>query len=279
MSRLGALEDHVPVFTRLSRIPACAAHRQSIAPKPLGKTYMSLLDEMPMSPIRPLCIFCFGMLTTCASSSRLSSDSTAVIVSQTLPTAGTIANSDFSTYRIGPLDTLSIDVFGAPELSRSGAVDIAGNFSMPLIGSVAAGGLTPLQLGDRITAALRARYVKKPEVSVNLTQTRPRSVTVDGAVRSPGSFPVVGIMTLQEAIAQAKGANDLADLRNVVVFRSVGAKKWAAMFDLRQIRSGRVADPRVFADDVVIVGEDATRRFFKDLSASFPPFGSFVPVL
>jgi polysaccharide export outer membrane protein len=215
-------------------------------------------------------------LSACAGTPQLGSGSSAVAVSQALPAPGiTTTNLDFSNYRIGPRDELIVEVFGAPELRREGEVDAAGNLSLPLVGTVIAGGKTPNEVAGLIAGQLRGRYIKDPQVTVNIKKSVGQLVTVDGAVRDPGNYPVVGRMTLQQAIASAKGADDIANLDNVVIFRRVGAQQMAALFSLRQIRAGRVADPQVYGSDIVVVGENATRRFLKNLSSV--PLGSFIP--
>lgn len=79
---------------------------------------------------------------------------------------------------------------------------------------------------------------------------------------------------LQQAIASAKGADDLANLDNVAVFRTVGREKMAALFSLKAIRAGRMPDPQIYANDIVVVGENATRRLLKDIN-NIPILGSF----
>lgn len=211
---------------------------------------------------------------------QLDQNSSAVRVSTALPAPDETVNAtDFSAYRIGPTDAIAVSVFDAPELAREGVVDAAGNFSMPLVGSVHAGGKTPQELAETISAALRGRYIKNPQVAVNIKEARARTVTVDGAVRQPGVYPVVGRMTLQQAVATARGADEAANINKVIVFRTVGGQKMAAMFNLSDIRSGRYADPEIFGNDIVVVGESAARRFFRDASMSFPLLARFVPVL
>ncbi|MEO7786411.1 MAG: polysaccharide biosynthesis/export family protein [Sphingomicrobium sp.] len=219
-------------------------------------------------------------LSSCGGGATLDGSSSAVTVARALPAPdATVTTLDFTNYRIGPLDTIVVEVFGAPELARTGAVDAAGNFSMPLIGTVKAGGRTPGELGAQVADLLRGRYLKQPQVSVNVKEARSQTVTVDGSVREPGNYPIIGRMTLQQAIATARGASELADLRKVIIFRTVKDHKMAALFDLKDIRAGRYPDPQIYGSDIVIVGENATRRFLKDFSTSFPSLGSFIPIL
>ena len=216
----------------------------------------------------------------CASSGGLDANSTAVEVRGELPTPDQAAQAiDMSEYRIGPTDKIRVSVFGADELDREGMVDASGQFQMPLIGAVAAGGTTPSDLSAKIADLLRGRYIKEPQVSVNVIEARAHSITVDGAVTQPGIYPVIGKMTLQQAIATARGASDLADTDRVVVFRTIDGTKMAAMFDLDAIREGRVADPQVYGNDIVVVGESGTRRFLKDTqSLTAPVLSRFIPV-
>ena len=220
-------------------------------------------------------------ISGCASDPRLEAGkSSAVQVADTLPAPDETGMSvDLSNYRLGPLDQIKVEVFGAPELTREGEVDAAGNFSMPLIGSVGAGGKTPGELSQLITGQLQGRYLKNPQVSVNVIKAKGQTFTVDGAVKMPGQYPIVGRMSLQQAVAMARGADVSANLGNVVIFRTVNAKKMAALFNLKDIRAGRLEDPAVYGNDIIVVGESATRRLFKDITRSLPLLGTFVPVL
>lgn len=230
-----------------------------------------------------LAVTCIGLLAACSTSggiARLDQRSTAVAVADVLPAPDNRSRTlDFSQYRIGPSDKIKVAVFGAEELEREGFVDAAGNFSLPLVGSVQAGGRTPDELAQVITAKLAGRYIKKPQVTVNVLEAKSQTFTVDGAVREPGVYPIVGRMTLQQAIATAKGADEFANVGNVVVFRTVNERKMAALFNLRDIRSGRLADPDIYGNDIVVVGENATKRFFRDVTGAFPVLGAFIPVL
>lgn len=219
-------------------------------------------------------------LSGCASDPTLGEQSTAVTVARSLPPPDQTGMAlDLSNYRIGPLDVIRVEVFGAPELTREAEVDAAGNFGLPLAGPVAAAGKTPGEFSAAIAAQLRQRYLKNPQVSVNIVKAQSKTFTVDGAVRQPGNYPIVGKMTLQQAIATARGADQAANLNNVVIFRTVSNQKVAALFSLKDIRAGRLDDPQIYGNDIVVVGESAARRFFRDFGNMFPILGQFVPVL
>lgn len=219
-------------------------------------------------------------VAACSSGPKLDPANSAVAVRTELPPPDQQGMSqDLSNYRIGPLDQIKVEVFGAPELTRQGEVDAAGNFSLPLVGNVLAGGRTPAELGREIGTALQGRYLKNPQVSVSIVKAQGQTFTVDGAVQQPGVYPIVGKMTLQEAIASARGASEAANIGNVVIFRRVQNRKMAALFNLKEIRAGRLDDPDVYGNDIIVVGENATRRWFLDVTRAFPALGSFIPVL
>ena len=195
-------------------------------------------------------------MAACASGPMLDENSRAVRVAQSLPPPDQTGMAvDLSNYRIGPLDVIRVEVFGAPELTREAEVDAAGNFSIPLVGAVSAAGKTPAELGNTIAAKLRDRYLKNPQVSVNIVKAQSKTFTVDGAVRQPGNYPMLGKMTLQQAIATARGADTAANLNNVVIFRTVNNQKAAALFSLKEIRAGRLEDPQIYGNDVIVVGK------------------------
>lgn len=216
----------------------------------------------------------------CSSDPMLGEGSAAVRVAQELPPPDQTGMAyDLSSYRIGPLDVIRVEVFGAPELTREAEVDAAGNFSMPLAGAVQAAGKSPAELSQAIAEQLQGRYLKSPQVSVNIVKAQSKTFTVDGAVRQPGNYPIVGKMTLQQAIATARGADMAANLNNVVIFRTVNNQKTAALFSLKAIRAGQLDDPQIYGNDIVVVGESAARRFVRDFGNMFPVLGQFVPVL
>lgn len=231
--------------------------------------------------MRKLAFLLFGTLSlgACASDPTIGANSTAVSVASTLPPPDPAAAMvNLGSYRLGPLDVIRVEVFGAPELTREAEVDAAGNFSLPLAGPIQAAGKTPAEFGEAISTQLRKRYLKNPQVSVNIVKAQSKTFTVDGAVRQPGSYPIVGAMTLMQAIATARGADQAANLNNVVIFRTVGNKKLAALFSLKGIRAGQIDDPQIYGNDIVVVGESAARRFLRDYGSMFPVLGQFVPL-
>ncbi len=182
-----------------------------------------------------------------------------------------------SGYKIAPLDTLTIKVFKMPDLSGDFEVDLTGQISIPLIGSVTATDYTTAQLDEQLTQRLGAKYLENPDVSVGIKSSTSRSVTVDGAVNKAGGFPVNGPVTLMQAVAQAGGASPEANIRRVAVFRQIDGKRQAAAFDLSSIRRGEMNDPQVYAGDIVIVDGSSVKALQKQILNSLPLISIFKP--
>jgi polysaccharide export outer membrane protein len=168
------------------------------------------------------------------------------------------------SYLIGPLDKVTIDVYGVSELSRTTQIEADGTLSLPLVGTLQAMGRSSTELAQMITDKLRGRYVRDPQVTVSV-DTVSQTITVDGEVNKPGLYPVNGRLTLMRAISQAQGVGEFADLSYVTVYRQVNDKQMAALYDVRAIRQGMYPDPDVYANDFVLVGEDRGARTFRTL--------------
>ena len=182
-------------------------------------------------------------------------------------------------YKIGPMDTLRINVFQVPDLSGEFEVDLTGHIAMPLLGNVKAVDLTTAQLDERLTQQLGAKYLQSPDVSVGIKSSTLRNLTVDGSVRQPGVYPVNGPMTLVQAIALARGTDDTANPRRVAIFRQIEGKRMAAAFDLVSIRRGEMEDPQVYRGDIIVVDGSNVRAIQRELLTALPLIGIFNPIL
>lgn len=180
-------------------------------------------------------------------------------------------------YKIAPLDTLTIKVFKMPDLSGDYEVDLTGHVSMPLIGEVPAVEVTTAELDRRLTEKLGEKYLENPDVSVGVKASTRRSVTVDGAVKNSGSFPVNGPVTLMQAVALAGGSTEQANVRRVAVFRTIGGKRQAAAFDLANIRRGEAQDPAIYPGDIVVVDGSSVKSVQRQILNSLPVLSIFRP--
>lgn len=222
--------------------------------------------------IRLAFLLCTIILSGCAGRLRPESSARLVVTSDVAlpaPVRSDLVAPDRPSL-IGPFDTLSIEVFNVPELTRDVQVDASGRIAMPLVGPLDVTGKTSSELAQSIDERLRGRYIRNPQVIVNLKGSVSQVVTVDGAVTEPGLYPVSNQMTLMRAIASAKGATEFASLGDVVILRTVNGQAMAGLYNLSAIRTGAYDDPVIYANDVVIVGDSPTRRLFKDILTVAP---------
>lgn len=219
-------------------------------------------------------------LSGCARTPRLESTQRLTVVqgSNSLPAPGRndLTAADRPSL-IGPLDTIQVDVFNVPDLGREMQVDASGRIAMPLAGTIDARGKTAEELARSIEAALRARYVRDPEVIVNIKSSVSQVVTVDGQVVEPGLYPVTNQMTLMRAVASAKGLAEFARADDVVILRTVDNRRMAGLYNIAAIRRGAYDDPLIYANDVIVVGDSPQRRMFRDFIALSPVLAA--PVL
>ena len=183
-----------------------------------------------------------------------------------------------SNYKIAPMDKLAVKVFKSNEISGDYDVDLAGHISLPLIGEVEAANMTTAELDQRLTQKLGEKYLEHPDVSVSIKQSAGRLVTIDGAVKDSGSFPVAGSLTLLQAVALAKGTSEDANLHRVAIFRTINGKRQAAAFDLMSIRRGQAQDPAIYPGDIVVVDGSSVKAMEKKFLQSIPLLAIFGPL-
>ena len=182
-------------------------------------------------------------------------------------------------YRVGAQDLLEITVFGVSDLNRAVRVNSNGQISLPLIGGIHAGGKTIPELEQTIGERLAKLYLQNPQVTVFVKEFTSQRITLEGAVKTPGIYPITGKTTLLQAVAIAGGLDPLADLSGVVLFRHVQGKKMAAVFDMKKLETGQLEDPQVFGDDVIVVEQSGSKTALRRFIETIPVIGLFLLVL
>jgi len=158
-----------------------------------------------------------------------------------------------SDYVIGPEDLLQISVWKNESLSRQLPVRPDGKVSMPLLHDIQASGLTPMQLRDKIAAAL-AEFMPNPEVSVTVLEVRSYRVSVLGEVQRPGVLQLKAPTTVLEAIALAGGFRDFASPSKIVIFRKNGQGTEKLRFNYnRAVGTAAEENLSLRSGDVVVV--------------------------
>src|SRR5690606_33489564 len=162
------------------------------------------------------------------------------------------------------------------DLSREIRINSNGQISLPLIGGVVAGGKTIPELEALIADKLKeGGYVQDPQVTVFVKEFTSQRVTLEGALKKPGIYPLTGRTTLLQAIAMAEGLDELADLQGVILFRQVDGKRAGAVYDLAQVRAGTMPDPLVYGDDIIVVEKSGSKSAFREFVRTIPALGVF----
>src|SRR5208283_307033 len=127
-------------------------------------------------------------------------------------------SADDAGYRIQPGDQLAIDFYLNSEFNDNVSVQPDGRIVLRLIGPLQASGLTPGQLAGAVNQAY-TRELKNPSATVHVQNMPSRQIFVQGQVNHPGAFALQPGMTALQAIADAGGQTDEAELSNVVLIR------------------------------------------------------------
>jgi protein involved in polysaccharide export with SLBB domain len=129
-------------------------------------------------------------------------------------------NNFFSTYRLGPEDVISVEVFNQERYTRKGiTVPPSGRISLQLIpGGVFVNGKTPEEVA-RVIEKQYDEYIIGPQVTVTLEKAASYRYSIIGDVGQPGVRLMNRRMTVTEAIAEAGGVLTTGDRSKVTVLR------------------------------------------------------------
>lgn len=163
-------------------------------------------------------------------------------------------------YVIGAQEPLEIEVVGADRLSGTYLTDGQGRISFPLVGLLDLYGLAPNEAAESIANVLRGDYLLDPEVRVIPNEIPPPTVSVGGQVVTPGAYPVLGRQSLLRVINQAGGLAEYAKLDDVLILRTVSGQRYIGAYNIQAIQRGNYSDPRVYPNDIIIVGDSPNRR-------------------
>ena len=183
-------------------------------------------------------------------------------------------NNFFNTYRLGPEDVISVNVFGQDRYSRSGIViPPSGRISLSLIpGGVFVNGKTV----DDVAEAIKKRYdeyIIDPQVSVSLDKASSYRYSVIGDVAQPGIRLMNRRMTVTEALGEAGGVLSTGDRSRVVVLRrQLDGHMTPIAVNVSAIYKGQAPDVTylVPGDQVIVPGNKLK---------SFQKIMNFIPIL
>jgi polysaccharide biosynthesis/export protein len=148
-----------------------------------------------------------------------------------------------SDYVIGADDLLKIVVWKETELTETLPVRPDGKISMPLLGDVAAAGMTPTDLAESIRQKLK-KYIADPRVTVVVSAMNSRRVFVTGEVNHSGPIPLLPHMTVLQALSSA-GFTQFANLKAIYVLRNEGGRQTKLPFNYKEVVKGQRSDENV----------------------------------
>ncbi len=170
----------------------------------------------------------------------------------TAPAAGSVADFDKDTYRIGVDDQLQISVWHEPELATTAQVRPDGKITLPLLNDISVMGLKTDELQLLLIEKLKP-FLNEPQVTVTVQQIRSRKVSVFGQVGHQGNFPLNGKETVLEVLAQAGGLAPFAKTKAIYILRTVNGERVRIPFRYKDAITGRGDNPVLLPGDMVVV--------------------------
>ena len=161
-------------------------------------------------------------------------------------------------YRIGPGDSVQIQVWRNPELSATVPVRPDGKLTSPLIEDLPAMGHTPTQLARDVEGVLK-KYIQDPVVTVivnGFVGMSSEQVRIVGSATRPSALPYRQNMTLLDAMIMVGGITEFASGNKTVLLRtSEGNKEYNVRIrDLLQ-RGDVTANVDLLPGDILIIPE------------------------
>jgi polysaccharide export outer membrane protein len=161
------------------------------------------------------------------------------------------ARVDDKSYVIGAEDQIGVNVWGVAALSSTYLVRPDGKITMPLIGDLEAAGLTPAQLQASVAARLKEKYINSPDVTILVLAVNSKKYYIHGEVNNPGAFPLIVPTTVLEALANAHGFKDFANVKKIRILRGTEQLK----FNYKDVVHGRHSEQNIYLQpgDQIIV--------------------------
>jgi polysaccharide export outer membrane protein len=113
--------------------------------------------------------------------------------------------------QLGPGDSVTLSVFGQPDLATTTFVGDDGSLTVPLAGPVPVSGLSPGEAARRVEKALKdGKYLVDPHVTISAVVSRSQRVSVIGEVSKPGRYVIEPNIAIFDLLAEAGGVTENA---------------------------------------------------------------------
>jgi polysaccharide export outer membrane protein len=208
---------------------------------------------------------------------------TKAVTSKKTPVAATITDSvliqnaitNIRNYRIQPQDVLQIrnmqnsksiaDLTPVLSGTATGAaaantqpetflVEDDGTVALTGLGHIKVAGLTRAEAGKYIEDLYKKDILTNPVIDVKVVNLK---VTILGEVKSPGNYPLVkDRSTLIEMLGNAGGFTDVADQKNIKIYRGNQTDTTATKLDLNNLNSIAAQRTILQNNDVIIIAKN-----------------------
>jgi len=171
------------------------------------------------------------------------------------PAVALAAADEDTGYVLRPNDTISLAVYGEPDLSVLVRILKTGESSFPLLGPVKVTGMSVAAAADLLRKLYAKDYLVDPKLNLTVADYAAEFVAVFGAVRTPGQIPmpVSGRLDLATAMSAVGGLADNADANAIQLIRSAGS---TTSFTMEAIQ-GSAGRTQLVAGDRIIVNHSA----------------------
>jgi polysaccharide biosynthesis/export protein len=152
-------------------------------------------------------------------------------------------NNFLTSYKLGPEDVISVNVFGLEKYSRANiTIPPDGRIDYYMIrGGLHVAGKTRQQVEEEITQHLD-EYIIDPKVTVTLEKAMSARYAVIGDVAAPGIRPMTRRLSVYEAVSEAGGVLPTGKSQVVVLHWNADRMLQQTTVDLAAIRKGKAAD-------------------------------------
>ena len=128
-------------------------------------------------------------------------------------------------YRIGAKDILTVTFWQQPDLSSTVTVRQDGKISLSVIGDIEVIGMTTAQLASEIVEKMSFYNPNISQATVVVTQYNSRGVYITGQIINPGRLTFEVFPNVWEAIQQAGGPTEDADLSRAKIIRGATGER------------------------------------------------------
>lgn len=161
-------------------------------------------------------------------------------------------------YVLGPGDIVEVRQWKNPDVSGRTRVLPDGTIQVPLLGQVAAAGLTVKKLREKLSKGLERFIAQNSDMltlTVSVDEYQGYAVSILGEVSQPGHYQPGHYVTVLEALALAHGLTPYARGESITILRRTDGKERRIPISYPLVAQGKRPEMNVYLlrGDVVIV--------------------------